>query len=354
MGQSQDLKVCSCCSTLADLVHHVRTNLQYSSLEKAIHLFSKNVHDESLPTSIQAMSCKLLLNLVDCVRSRSEAENGRPRALLVRLLQVFVLKFKTIAKLQLPVLIAKSKAQSQAATATPPEVKTEDAKIPLTEPTHGEKMKLGFPPSSAQNYTVTDTRSLVKTLICGVKTITYGITACKSPGETGNTKQLQPKETLLFISLVKWAMQALDIYTLSVTPPGVASQQPRIPSPQSVRTKEEKEMLEYFAGVFAFMAPQTFHEIFSTTIDYLVERTYRNYALQIVGSSFLANPAISSIFATILVEYLLERMEEMGSNLEKSNLYLKLFKLVFGSVSLFPAENEQMLRPHLHQIVNRY
>ncbi|CAH3023319.1 unnamed protein product [Porites evermanni] len=43
----------------------------------------------------------------------------------------------------------------------------------------------------------------------------------------------------------------------------------------------------------------------------------------------------------------------MGTNMERSNLYLKLFKLVFGSVSLFASENEQMLKPHLHEIVNR-
>ena len=30
--------------------------------------------------------------------------------------------------------------------------------------------------------------------------------------------------------------------------------------------------------------------------------------------------------------------------MERSNLYLKLFKLVFGSVSLFASENEQMLK----------
>lgn len=66
--------------------------------------------------------------------------------------------------------------------------------------------------------------------------------------------------------------------------------------------------------------------------------------LQIVANSFLANPSTSALFATILVEYLLERLPEMGSNVELSNLYLKLFKLVFGSVSLFAAENEQMLK----------
>lgn len=101
------------------------------------------------------------------------------------------------------------------------------------------------------------------------------------------------------------------------------------------------------------MNNQNFQEIFASTIDYMVERIYKNSALQIIANSFLANPATSPLFATVLVEYLLERMEEMGSNIERSNLYLRLFKLVFGSVSLFPAENEQMLRPHLHNIVNR-
>jgi len=32
------------------------------------------------------------------------------------------------------------------------------------------------------------------------------------------------------------------------------------------------------------------------------------------------------------------------ANVERSNLYLKLFKLVFGSVSLLANENEQMLK----------
>lgn len=85
----------------------------------------------------------------------------------------------------------------------------------------------------------------------------------------------------------------------------------------------------------------------------MVERINKNTTLQIIANTFLSNPATSPIFATVLVEYLLKRMEEMGTNIERSNLYLRLFKLVFGSVSLFPTENEQMLRPHLHSIVNK-
>lgn len=66
-------------STLADLVHHVRQSLPMSELSMAVNLFSKNVHDESLLSSIQTMSCKLLLNLVDCIRQKSEQENGNVR-----------------------------------------------------------------------------------------------------------------------------------------------------------------------------------------------------------------------------------------------------------------------------------
>ena len=81
-----------------------------------------------------------------------------------------------------------------------------------------------------------------------------------------------------------------------------------------MRTKEEKEVLEHFAGALSLLNPQTFREVFSQTIDFVVERIYKNYALQIMANSFLANNVPSPIFATILVEYLLDRMHEMVSH----------------------------------------
>ncbi|XP_057214703.1 transformation/transcription domain-associated protein isoform X2 [Triplophysa rosa] len=354
-------------STLADLVHHVRQNLPLTDLSFAVQLFAKNIDDESLPSSIQTMSCKLLLNLVDCIRSKSEQENGNGRDILMRMLEVFVLKFHTIARYQLVSIFKKCKPQSEMGVADPgalpgvpatPTVAT-PALPPPAPPT---PVTPAPPPSTAfdrpgdkddkQTFQVSDCRSLVKTLVCGVKTITWGITSCKAPGEAQfiPNKQLQPKETQIYIKLVKYAMQALDIYQVQIA--GNGQTYIRVANCQTVRMKEEKEVLEHFAGVFTMMNPLTFKEIFQTTVPYMVERISKNYALQIVANSFLANLTTSALFATILVEYLLERLPEMGSNVELSNLYLKLFKLVFGSVSLFAAENEQMLKPHLHKIVN--
>ncbi|XP_072230092.1 transformation/transcription domain-associated protein [Leuresthes tenuis] len=356
-------------STLADLVHHVRQNLPLTDLSLAVQLFAKNIDDESLPSNIQTMSCKLLLNLVDCIRSKSEQENGNGRDILMRMLEVFVLKFHTIARYQLVSIFKKCKPQSEMGVVDPgalpgvpatPTPSTTPAIPPPAPPT--PVAAAPAPPATAfdrpgekedkQTFQVSDCRSLVKTLVCGVKTITWGITSCKAPGEAQfiPNKQLQPKETQIYIKLVKYAMQALDIYQVQVA----NNQQTyvRVANCQTVRMKEEKEVLEHFAGVFTMMNPLTFKEIFQTTVPYMVERISKNYALQIVANSFLANLSTSALFATILVEYLLERLPEMGSNVELSNLYLKLFKLVFGSVSLFAAENEQMLKPHLHKIVN--
>ncbi|MCJ8738438.1 hypothetical protein PDJAM_G00035900 [Pangasius djambal] len=354
-------------STLADLVHHVRQNLPLTDLSLAVQLFAKNIDDESLPSSIQTMSCKLLLNLVDCIRSKSEQENGNGRDILMRMLEVFVLKFHTIARYQLVSIFKKCKPQSEMGVVDPgalPGVPaTPTATTPALPPPAPPTPVPPAPPSATpfdragekedkQTFQVSDCRSLVKTLVCGVKTITWGITSCKAPGETQfiPNKQLQPKETQIYIKLVKYAMQALDIYQVQIASNGQTYI--RVANCQTVRMKEEKEVLEHFAGVFTMMNPLTFKEIFQTTVPYMVERISKNYALQIVANSFLANLSTSALFATILVEYLLERLPEMGSNVELSNLYLKLFKLVFGSVSLFAAENEQMLKPHLHKIVN--
>ncbi|KAF7204723.1 transcript variant X2 [Nothobranchius furzeri] len=356
-------------STLADLVHHVRQNLPLTDLSLAVQLFAKNIDDESLPSNIQTMSCKLLLNLVDCIRSKSEQENGNGRDILMRMLEVFVLKFHTIARYQLVSIFKKCKPQSEMGMVDPgvlpgvPATPTPSTTPAIPPPAPPTPVAAPPPPAATafdrqgdkedkQTFQVSDCRSLVKTLVCGVKTITWGITSCKAPGEAQfiHNKQLQPKETQIYIKLVKYAMQALDIYQVQVA----NNQQTyiRVANCQTVRMKEEKEVLEHFAGVFTMMNPLTFKEIFQTTVPYMVERISKNYALQIVANSFLANISTSALFATILVEYLLERLPEMGSNVELSNLYLKLFKLVFGSVSLFAAENEQMLKPHLHKIVN--
>lgn len=69
------------------------------------------------------------------------------------------------------------------------------------------------------------------------------------------SKMFQPKEILIFIDLVHWALEALDIYTISVPPNGLSCSTVVKPGGQQIpvpRSKEEKEVLEHFSGVVNF------------------------------------------------------------------------------------------------------
>lgn len=61
----------------------------------------------------------------------------------------------------------------------------------------------------------------------------------------------------------------------------------------------------------------------------MIERLMNNYGLQLICNMFLVQQQTSSIFGALLVDYLLAHLHEMGSDQERGQLHLKLFKLVF-------------------------
>lgn len=61
---------------LADLVHHVRTELNPLQLGRIIHIYCCNLHKESITPSIQTMCAKLLMGLVECVLQKDTPEGA--------------------------------------------------------------------------------------------------------------------------------------------------------------------------------------------------------------------------------------------------------------------------------------
>ena len=223
-------------------------------------------------------------------------------------------------------------------------------------------MKLKYGPSSVVVLSELDCRTTIKFLIMACRSIANVIIETKlAPADLSLTmqpKQLTPKETVVFIKLLENALYALDIFMLGrSTSTGAnctGSSSSATSATALANQKEEKETIESLGAIYSFLHPLTLKHIFSHTIELIIERTFHNSSMSILSSYLLATPATSYTFATILIEHLLDKMELMGEcSLERSNLYLKLFKLVFGSVSVFPAENERMLKPHLHTLVTR-
>uniref|UniRef100_A0A914SA95 Uncharacterized protein n=1 Tax=Parascaris equorum TaxID=6256 RepID=A0A914SA95_PAREQ len=65
-------------SMLADLVHHLRVHLSYNLLCCSVYTFSKSIHDQSLPPYVQAMCCKLIMNLIDSFIATEKNHTEQP------------------------------------------------------------------------------------------------------------------------------------------------------------------------------------------------------------------------------------------------------------------------------------
>jgi transformation/transcription domain-associated protein len=65
-------------TALFDLVHHARSSLTLEQLSKVVFLYTRNIHDDTLPLAIQAMSAKLLWYLVECIVKNEGEKDTKP------------------------------------------------------------------------------------------------------------------------------------------------------------------------------------------------------------------------------------------------------------------------------------
>ena len=436
------------CSTLADLVHHVRSELGMKHLSRVVYIFSCNIHDASLPLSIQTTSVRLLLNLVENIFHKNDAEG---RALLVRILHCLVCKFATLkvqiatqldetkakaledakgdgkAEADAPKLLAGDKgegggetsgggggegaatdvvktekpatdkpasaadkledkgaegpaaAKEGEAAAKEGEAKEADEKkedkdkdkdvkpaesssSALADPKAMAVLEKAKAPDSAKGSdkgadkkTGTETKEvkqMLKTMILGVKTVVWSVSNSRMTVQqphpmAGNVaggqmhhqlqKGMSEAECLLVARLLKSGLECFAIYN----------------SGPDASAQEEKDVLDYFAGVFTVLDVRNFTQVFQLQMPFLYARVLKNATMSTMLQHFLANSTVSRSFADILLTFLVERIEALGSPEEpQAAVLLRLFKLVFGSITLFP-ENEPLLRPHLNTIVTQ-
>ena len=317
-------------STLADLVHHVRADLTIPQLSRVIYIFSRNIHDPTLPLTIQTASVRLILNLVDHIYRTSEKGN-RGRLLLVRILSALVNKFDTL-RVYIPKLIGLvSKKEKR-----------------LKE--QGHAWTLAYTPRTEQDFpedSVREVKQLMFTMVFGLKTVVWCISNFREytihSAQRARSIIMDEDECRIVARFLKHGLECFKIYTLQAY--------------SRSRTQQiEKDVLEHFASVFTVLGTRSFKDVFSVQIGTLFDQIVANRGLPmlIIPQHFLSSSNVSKAFADILLSFLIERMKDMAEPIDKSaksRVMLNLFRIVFGSVTLF-SENEAVLRPYLKRIVS--
>ncbi|CAH8874323.1 unnamed protein product [Trichobilharzia szidati] len=402
-------------STLADLTHHIRSHLSISKIARAIDVYGRNMHDNTLPFSIQQMSIRLILNLVECIKHRvvsptsnnqgaSTANNnsgedalfiGTERRLLLQALRLCVLKVKAVADHCIPALESTCVPEtSEDATSSPAKHRPRSihaylfANLPSFSSEVNDVGAFNDKNTSASDFTsvpisnadvskvqephvveplartqlsYTDVRTLVKALISGIRTMVANMIQC--PHDTsqpnsvteGPSTASKPSPAPRMLSPDELVVLT-EYFTYGMRIIDIVQFVNRdgrlhLRSQPSSKSPDERLLIETFALTFAQLNPISFQEIFSCKIHEYVVWCSRSPSYTNVALHLLSQPNKTSHFGFILLSYLVDRLERLGDGTSESALYMRLLKLCFSSVNMTGTENELVMKLHLRRIV---
>ena len=354
-------------SMLADLIHHVRDSLSPEQIRKTVEVYTRNLQDNFPGTSFQTMSAKLLLNMAECIAKLPNKVDARHY--LIMILNAIGDKFAAMNR-QYPNAVKLSKQYQQQQESGAKETYLADKDQP---PNWDEIDIFTAVPIKTSNPRdrgadpVMDNKFLFRNLMNGLKNTFYQLRTCNigTPIDAQNAPAhwqdvsygFTAEEVDIIIKLFREGAYVFRYY--EIEKPAAESQYMSTVEYMAnfymvSSSKEEKDLLETFATVFHCIDPATFHEVFQQEIPRLYDMIFEHTGLLHIPQFFLASEATSPSFCGMLLQFLMERIDEVGSaDVKKSSILLRLFKLAFMAVTLFASQNEQVLLPHVVNIVTK-
>jgi transformation/transcription domain-associated protein len=335
-------------STMADLVHHIRLDLSSDMIIRVIDIYAKCFHDPSLPYGIQTMSAKLLLNLMDCVNGEKIDVHLR-RPLSMKILSILLRKYSRLSKVVEEINNRRNDGSSHGVD------KSFDAF--WEDPLNSRIICSDSISADGGKDSIRDIKFVLKTITAGVKSIVLSFKTnyisynsdtdapVHSSNAFTNSCHFTLEESRLFLDMFRDGVSCFDLCQSESSLSGNST------SSITSISAEDKELVDQFAYIFTLLDPYIFQDVLCAHMEFLFEKIVSNPLLLIIPQYFLAINTVSRNFSGILIKFLMDRFDTISENSNHSNAMLRLFKLVFLAVSVYPDENENMILPHISDII---
>eukprot|EP00963_Diacronema_lutheri_P006687 scaffold587_cov339-Pavlova_lutheri.AAC.11 len=331
-------------SLLAELIHHVRSDLTLKQLSAVVYIFSRNVHDDQLPLGVQMTCIRLMLNLVEVIflsyaKRQEPAGKKEARALLGRILDTFIMKFHSLSYL-VPDLIEKRRRSFVRINSEKSDLEVKN----LPSKGHTDYQK-----------EVHECKQLLKTLVMGLKTLLWSIShfarahqqvqsqQAQAPAAVPNLPQsMTDDEVLAASTLLSNGVRCLYIFAETDGENNPADP----PEPLSANNVGKlhplasgNDILEHFFAVFTVLTPRNFLDMLHLGFDDFFRELVKLPILLNVVMHLLQNARLSRFLVDHLLEYLcnasrFETLKDLTNS--EGILTLRLFQLCFGAVSKYP------------------
>jgi len=171
-------------------------------------------------------------------------------------------------------------------------------------------------------YIVAETRLLFRTLLHGFRACLSGLRKCDAP---------IPDGTLIF-RLFEGCIRCMSLF----------DHEPR----------EANEAMDWFGGVLFEVNLHVFQEVWTHKIDFFFQCAQKRAGLLHICQVLFSREIFSPTLVAIVLKFLVDRLPLLGEYDDQTAVAtIRLFKMAFGAVTMYPSTNEPILASHLAKLI---
>ena len=117
-------------------------------------------------------------------------------------------------------------------------------------------------------------------------------------------------------------------------------------------TRDWNDAMEWLAGILAETNLHVFQEVWTQKMPFIFEASQKRPALTHIAQNLFTRESTSPSLVSIVLRFLLDKLPELGEyDDQTAAVTIRIYKMVFGAVGLWPVPNEPILASHLGKLI---
>ncbi|KAH7887705.1 hypothetical protein F5I97DRAFT_1804974 [Phlebopus sp. FC_14] len=296
-------------AAIADLVHHLRSELSADQLARVAKLYSALIHNPYLGHNLHTLFAKMMFGLIENITTKDTSQ-GASRV-LGAMFETCVDKVDAMTNV-LDNAFERVEKMKNGVESPWPSLLIEKAR-----PVAGALYAVEKP-----EEVIHECRLLFRTLLHGFRVCLVGLKKCDAPVPDGTLI------VRLFTSCIK-CMALFD-----------------------AEPREATEVMDWFSSVLLEVNLHVFQEVWTHKIDLFFQASQKRPALLHICQILFSREPVSPTLVAIVLRYLIDRLPLLGEYDDQTAVVtIRLFKMAFSAVTTFPATNEPILASHLAKLI---
>ncbi|KAF8138723.1 FAT domain-containing protein [Boletus edulis] len=308
IGSQETLRP-SAYAAIADLVHHVRSELSVDQLARVSKLYSTLIHNPYLGNNLHTLFAKMMFGLIENITTK-DTPQGAAR-ILSAMFETCVDRVDAMTNVLDDALDRLERAKVG-----------DDVPSPALQIERARPVAAAVYAVEKPEEVIHECRLLFRTLLHGFRVCLVGLKKCEGP---------IPDGTVIF-----------RLFTSCIKCMALFDAEPR----------EANEVMDWFSSVLLEVNLHVFQEVWTHKVELFFQAAQKRPALLHICQLLFNREPVSPTLVAIVLRFLIDRLPLLGEYDDQTAVVtIRLFKMAFSAVTTFPVPNEPILASHLAKLI---